>query len=99
MCLISTEDTKHIPVIPGLSTSVGTMIYTGSIGTQIANEHADSYRCVCACVRLGSASSGEAHFTLVEQDELISIQRSPQPVQTSSGEKFSDFPTNKPECE
>ncbi|XP_070784745.1 basic helix-loop-helix ARNT-like protein 2 isoform X1 [Enoplosus armatus] len=37
------EDTKQIPIIPGLSSGVGTMIYAGSIGTQIANELIDSY--------------------------------------------------------
>ncbi|KAA8579948.1 hypothetical protein FQN60_005483 [Etheostoma spectabile] len=37
------EDTKQIPIIPGLSSGVGTMIYAGSIGTQIANELMDSY--------------------------------------------------------
>ena len=42
----STEDTKQIPIIPGLSSGVGTMIYAGSIGTQIANELIDSYRCI-----------------------------------------------------
>uniref|UniRef100_A0A3Q2ZCQ3 PAS domain-containing protein n=1 Tax=Kryptolebias marmoratus TaxID=37003 RepID=A0A3Q2ZCQ3_KRYMA len=40
----STEDTKQIPEIPGLSAGVGMMIYAGSIGTQIANELIDSYR-------------------------------------------------------
>uniref|UniRef100_A0A8C6U6Y3 Aryl hydrocarbon receptor nuclear translocator like 2 n=1 Tax=Neogobius melanostomus TaxID=47308 RepID=A0A8C6U6Y3_9GOBI len=29
---------KELPIIPGLSSGVGTMIYAGSIGTQIANE-------------------------------------------------------------
>ncbi|XP_047246314.1 aryl hydrocarbon receptor nuclear translocator-like protein 2 isoform X1 [Girardinichthys multiradiatus] len=38
------EDAKQIPEIPGLSTGVGTMIYSGSIGTQIANELVDTYR-------------------------------------------------------
>nr|XP_033471012.1 aryl hydrocarbon receptor nuclear translocator-like protein 2 isoform X2 [Epinephelus lanceolatus] len=38
------EDTKQLPIIPGLSSGVGTMIYAGSIGTQIANELIDSYR-------------------------------------------------------
>ncbi|XP_054480220.1 basic helix-loop-helix ARNT-like protein 2 isoform X3 [Anoplopoma fimbria] len=38
------EDSKQIPIIPGLSSGVGTMIYAGSIGTQIANELIDSYR-------------------------------------------------------
>ncbi|XP_071358361.1 basic helix-loop-helix ARNT-like protein 2 isoform X1 [Trachinotus anak] len=38
------EDIKQIPVIPGLSSGLGPMIYAGSIGTQIANELIDSYR-------------------------------------------------------
>ncbi|KAF6722546.1 Aryl hydrocarbon receptor nuclear translocator-like protein 2 [Oryzias melastigma] len=38
------EDTKPLSDIPGLSDSVGTMIYAGSIGTQIANELIDTYR-------------------------------------------------------
>nr|XP_046235730.1 aryl hydrocarbon receptor nuclear translocator-like protein 1 isoform X2 [Scatophagus argus] len=38
------EDTKQIPVIPGISSGAGTMIYAGSIGTQIANELIDTYR-------------------------------------------------------
>uniref|UniRef100_A0A665ULW4 Aryl hydrocarbon receptor nuclear translocator like 2 n=1 Tax=Echeneis naucrates TaxID=173247 RepID=A0A665ULW4_ECHNA len=38
------RDTKQIPVIPGLSTGFGPMIYAGSIGTQIANELIESYR-------------------------------------------------------
>nr|XP_046235731.1 aryl hydrocarbon receptor nuclear translocator-like protein 1 isoform X3 [Scatophagus argus] len=37
------EDTKQIPVIPGISSGAGTMIYAGSIGTQIANELIDTY--------------------------------------------------------
>ncbi|XP_026183047.1 aryl hydrocarbon receptor nuclear translocator-like protein 2 [Mastacembelus armatus] len=38
------EDTKPIPLIPGISSGVGTMIYAGSIGTQIANELIEAYR-------------------------------------------------------
>ncbi|XP_024150436.1 aryl hydrocarbon receptor nuclear translocator-like protein 2 isoform X2 [Oryzias melastigma] len=38
------HDTKPLSDIPGLSDSVGTMIYAGSIGTQIANELIDTYR-------------------------------------------------------
>ncbi|RVE56253.1 hypothetical protein OJAV_G00219470 [Oryzias javanicus] len=38
------EETKPLTDIPGLSDSVGTMIYAGSIGTQIANELIDTYR-------------------------------------------------------
>uniref|UniRef100_A0A3B3VIL0 Basic helix-loop-helix ARNT like 2 n=1 Tax=Poecilia latipinna TaxID=48699 RepID=A0A3B3VIL0_9TELE len=40
----STQEAQQIPEIPGLSTGVGTMIYAGSIGTQIANELSDTYR-------------------------------------------------------
>ena len=41
------EDSKRIlPIIPGLSSGAGKMIYAGSIGTQIANELIDTYRCV-----------------------------------------------------
>lgn len=44
-----TDDTKQLPVIPGLCSGVGTMIYAGSIGTQIANELIDCTRCVSKC--------------------------------------------------
>uniref|UniRef100_UPI0037E81BCA basic helix-loop-helix ARNT-like protein 2 isoform X3 n=1 Tax=Semicossyphus pulcher TaxID=241346 RepID=UPI0037E81BCA len=54
------EVSKQIPIIPSLSSGVGTMIYAGSIGTQIANELIDTYRCpaerrwqaVCHCPTL-----------------------------------------------
>lgn len=36
---------KSLPIIPGISTTPGTMIYAGSIGTQIANEMLDFNRC------------------------------------------------------
>uniref|UniRef100_A0A3Q2XVJ3 Basic helix-loop-helix ARNT like 2 n=1 Tax=Hippocampus comes TaxID=109280 RepID=A0A3Q2XVJ3_HIPCM len=39
-----TEESKQLPIIPGLTSNVGKMIYAGSIGTQIANELIDSYR-------------------------------------------------------
>ncbi|TWW75542.1 Aryl hydrocarbon receptor nuclear translocator-like protein 2 [Takifugu flavidus] len=35
---------KSLPIIPGISTTPGTMIYAGSIGTQIANEMLDFNR-------------------------------------------------------
>uniref|UniRef100_A0A3P9LRY3 Aryl hydrocarbon receptor nuclear translocator like 2 n=1 Tax=Oryzias latipes TaxID=8090 RepID=A0A3P9LRY3_ORYLA len=38
------EEAKPLSDIPGLSDSVGTMIYAGSIGTQIANELIDTCR-------------------------------------------------------
>lgn len=41
----SSEVSREIPIIPGFLTGVGTMIYAGSIGTQIANELIDSSRC------------------------------------------------------
>ncbi|XP_012679877.2 aryl hydrocarbon receptor nuclear translocator-like protein 2 isoform X2 [Clupea harengus] len=49
----SAEEVKHFsPVIPGISSGSGTMIYTGSIGTQIANELLDFNS------RMNSPSSG-----------------------------------------
>lgn len=36
---------KSLPIIPGISTAPGTMVYAGSIGTQIANELLDFNRC------------------------------------------------------
>lgn len=44
-CLVSPEDgKKSLPVPAGVSTSPGTMIYAGNIGTQIANELLDFNR-------------------------------------------------------
>lgn len=42
----SPENTKQLPIVPSLSSGVGTMIYAGGIGTQIANELIDSHRCI-----------------------------------------------------
>ncbi|XP_071780817.1 basic helix-loop-helix ARNT-like protein 2 isoform X1 [Centroberyx gerrardi] len=67
------EDAKRIlPIIPGLSSGVGTMIYAGSIGTQIANELIDSYRLN------SSPSSGAASPFGPAQDKspLVSPQTS-----------------------
>ncbi|XP_041819622.1 aryl hydrocarbon receptor nuclear translocator-like protein 2 [Chelmon rostratus] len=67
------EDTKQIPIIPGLSSGVGTMIYAGSIGTQIANELIDSYS------RMNSSPSSGASspFGLAqEKGPLVSPQTS-----------------------
>uniref|UniRef100_A0A8C6UFE8 Aryl hydrocarbon receptor nuclear translocator like 2 n=1 Tax=Neogobius melanostomus TaxID=47308 RepID=A0A8C6UFE8_9GOBI len=44
LCCCLSEVSKELPIIPGLSSGVGTMIYAGSIGTQIANELIDAYR-------------------------------------------------------
>ncbi|XP_069556248.1 basic helix-loop-helix ARNT-like protein 1 isoform X1 [Brachyistius frenatus] len=74
------EDTKQIPVIPGLSSGVGTMIYAGSIGTQIANELIDSYR-------MNSSPSSRASSPLVPVQEKCPLV-SPQTSQSaSSGEE------------
>ncbi|KAM3870306.1 aryl hydrocarbon receptor nuclear translocator-like protein 2 isoform 2-T2 [Diretmus argenteus] len=40
----SEEGKKSLPIIPGISSTPGTMIYAGSIGTQIANELLDYNR-------------------------------------------------------
>uniref|UniRef100_A0A3Q2QF02 Basic helix-loop-helix ARNT like 2 n=1 Tax=Fundulus heteroclitus TaxID=8078 RepID=A0A3Q2QF02_FUNHE len=43
-----TDCKKSLPVLPGISSASGTMIYAGSIGTQIANELLDfnKYGCI-----------------------------------------------------
>ncbi|XP_060891026.1 aryl hydrocarbon receptor nuclear translocator-like protein 2 isoform X1 [Labrus mixtus] len=40
----SEDDKKSLPIIPGVSSAPGAMIYAGSIGTQIANELLDFNR-------------------------------------------------------
>ncbi|XP_044042764.1 aryl hydrocarbon receptor nuclear translocator-like protein 2 isoform X2 [Siniperca chuatsi] len=67
------EAAKQIPIIPGLSSGVGTMIYAGSIGTQIANELIDSYS------RMNSSPSSGASspFGLAQEKcPLVSPQTS-----------------------
>ncbi|KAJ4938092.1 hypothetical protein JOQ06_002718 [Pogonophryne albipinna] len=60
----SSEDgKKSLPVIPGISTTLGAMIYAGSIGTQIANELLDSNR------MNSSPSSGSISPFSVSQDK------------------------------
>ncbi|XP_067438150.1 basic helix-loop-helix ARNT-like protein 2 isoform X1 [Thunnus thynnus] len=69
------EDTKQIPIIPGLSSGVGTMIYAGSIGTQIANELIDSYRMNSSPSSGASSPFGPAQ----EKCPLVSPQTSRSP--------------------
>ncbi|XP_053200205.1 basic helix-loop-helix ARNT-like protein 2 [Scomber japonicus] len=69
------EDTKQIPVIPGLSSGAGTMVYAGSIGTQIANELIDSYR-----MNSSPSSGASSPFGPVqERGPLVSLQTSMSP--------------------
>uniref|UniRef100_A0A4W6FZ66 Basic helix-loop-helix ARNT like 2 n=1 Tax=Lates calcarifer TaxID=8187 RepID=A0A4W6FZ66_LATCA len=66
------EDTKQIPIIPGLSSGLGTMIYAGSIGTQIANELIDSCRMNSSPSSGASSPFGPAQ----EKGPLVSPQTS-----------------------
>ncbi|XP_068573076.1 basic helix-loop-helix ARNT-like protein 2 isoform X1 [Cebidichthys violaceus] len=66
------EDTKQLPIIPSLSSGVGTMIYAGSIGTQIANELIDSYRMNSSPSSRASSPFGSAQ----EKCALVSPQTS-----------------------
>lgn len=76
------EDTKKIPVIPGLTSGMGKMIYAGSIGSQIANELIDSYR-------INSPSSGISSPFGMGQEKCppVSSQtsRSPSSREEASG--------------
>ncbi|CAJ1054253.1 aryl hydrocarbon receptor nuclear translocator-like protein 2 isoform X2 [Xyrichtys novacula] len=60
------EDPKQLPIIPALSTSAGTMIYAGSIGTQIANELIDTYR-----VNSSPSSGASSPFGTVQEKGLV----------------------------
>ncbi|XP_059181767.1 basic helix-loop-helix ARNT-like protein 2 isoform X2 [Centropristis striata] len=66
------EDIKQLPIIPGLSSGVGKMIYAGSIGTQIANELIDSFRINSSPSSGSSSPFGAAQ----EKGPLVSPQTS-----------------------
>lgn len=68
-------DSKQVPEIPGLSSGVGTMIYAGSIGTQIANELMDTYR-----MNSSPSSGASSPFgPVLEKCPLVSPQTSRSP--------------------
>ncbi|XP_062860272.1 aryl hydrocarbon receptor nuclear translocator-like protein 2 isoform X2 [Trichomycterus rosablanca] len=61
------EAKKSLPIIPGISNASGTMIYAGSIGTQIANELLDFNR-------MNSPSSGNASpFSLLQDKSPLAL--------------------------
>ncbi|XP_047451479.1 aryl hydrocarbon receptor nuclear translocator-like protein 2 isoform X3 [Mugil cephalus] len=64
------ECKKSLPIIPGISTTPGTMIYAGSIGTQIANELLDFNR------MNSSPSSGTVSPFSLPQDKSPQTQLS-----------------------
>ncbi|KAM9328364.1 basic helix-loop-helix ARNT-like protein 1 [Pholidichthys leucotaenia] len=70
------EVAKQIPVIPSFSSNAGTMIYAGSIGTQIANEFLDVSRAN------SSPSSGASSPFGPPQDKGALV--SPQTSQSAS---------------
>ncbi|XP_060932207.1 aryl hydrocarbon receptor nuclear translocator-like protein 2 isoform X2 [Limanda limanda] len=59
----SDDDKKSLPIIPGISATPGSMIYAGSIGTQIANELLDFNR------MNSSPSSGDVSPFSLPQDK------------------------------
>ncbi|XP_033989586.1 aryl hydrocarbon receptor nuclear translocator-like protein 1 isoform X5 [Trematomus bernacchii] len=73
------EETKQIPIIPSLSNGVGTMIYAGSIGTQIANELIDSYS------RVNSSPSSGASSPFGSTNEKCPLVSPPISTSASSG--------------
>ncbi|XP_035013838.1 aryl hydrocarbon receptor nuclear translocator-like protein 2 isoform X1 [Hippoglossus stenolepis] len=62
-CKTSDDGKKSLPIIPGISATPGSMIYAGSIGTQIANELLDFNR------MNSSPSSGNASPFSLPQDK------------------------------
>ncbi|XP_068162637.1 basic helix-loop-helix ARNT-like protein 2 [Antennarius striatus] len=74
------EDAKQIPLIPSISSgSSGTMIYAGSIGTQIANELTETYR------MNSSPSSGSSSPFGLTQEKFPLV--SPQTSQSGSSKE------------
>ncbi|CAN9508112.1 unnamed protein product [Ophioblennius macclurei] len=74
---LQADDTKQIPVIPGLSSGLGTMIYAGSIGTQIANELLESSR-----INSSPSSGASSPFGPVQEKSLM---LSPQANKSAAG--------------
>ncbi|KAI7802370.1 Arntl2 protein [Triplophysa rosa] len=64
------KKSQHVPIIPGISSASGTMIYAGSIGTQIANEIMDYNR------MNSSPSSGNTSPFSLPQDKSPLAQTS-----------------------
>ncbi|KAK7895995.1 hypothetical protein WMY93_021320 [Mugilogobius chulae] len=73
------EVSKEVPIIPGISSGVGTMIFAGSIGTQIASELIDTYRIS------SSPSSGASSPFGVIQEKPVSV--SPQTTKSGSSQE------------
>ncbi|XP_054609181.1 basic helix-loop-helix ARNT-like protein 2 isoform X1 [Dunckerocampus dactyliophorus] len=67
------EETKQLPIIPGLTSGMGKMIYAGSIGTQIANELLDSYRANSSPSSGVSSPFGPSHSTLASPQASRSL--------------------------
>ncbi|KAJ0056945.1 hypothetical protein NL108_000757 [Boleophthalmus pectinirostris] len=75
-CCLS-EVSKELPIIPGLSSGVGTMIYAGS-GTQIANELTDSY----SRINSSPSSGASSPFGLIQEKLVLA---SPHTSKSVSG--------------
>ncbi|KAI1882250.1 hypothetical protein AGOR_G00248750 [Albula goreensis] len=64
----SEEDAKSLPIIPGISSGSGAMMYAGTIGTQIANEMLDFNR-----VNSSPLSSTSSPFLLLQDESPPSL--------------------------
>lgn len=69
-----TEESKRTILIPGISSGMATMIYAGSIGTQIANELFDSNRCVVCIMALFYNSIVFTELSLTTRRKLVLVQ-------------------------
>ncbi|XP_022535361.1 aryl hydrocarbon receptor nuclear translocator-like protein 2 isoform X1 [Astyanax mexicanus] len=59
---------KSLPIIPGISNASGTMIYAGSIGTQIANELLDFNR-----INSSPSSGNASPFSLLQDKSPLAL--------------------------
>uniref|UniRef100_A0A8C7ZI83 Basic helix-loop-helix ARNT like 2 n=1 Tax=Oryzias sinensis TaxID=183150 RepID=A0A8C7ZI83_9TELE len=58
---------KSLPVIPGISTATGTMVYAGSIGTHIANELLDFNRYLSSIPLVAEMNGNVSPFSLPQE--------------------------------
>lgn len=66
---------KSLPVIPGINSTPGAMIYAGSIGTQIANELMDFNRCGVRTFYRCTIWLGEQLFSYCSSNVLPVMQQ------------------------
>ncbi|XP_019747455.1 aryl hydrocarbon receptor nuclear translocator-like protein 2 isoform X5 [Hippocampus comes] len=87
------QESKQLPIIPGLTSNVGKMIYAGSIGTQIANELIDSYRANSSPSSAVSSPFGAAQSVPESPQASRSLSSQEEEAGSSSESKTEAVPS------